>query len=66
MAMLEVLPKLYGDVLTTPQGMEELCQEQFPENVKMWAQHAPALLKVESPREIRFLDQLDEGEASAS
>lgn len=62
---IEVLPKLYGDVLTTPQVMEELCQEHFPQSVKMWAQHAPAWLKVESPREIRFLDQLDEGEASA-
>ena len=63
--VVEVLPPLYGDVLTTPQVMEELCQEHFPESVKRWAQHAPAWLKVDSPREIRFLDQLDEGEASA-
>lgn len=62
---IEVLPKLYGDVLTTPQVMQELRQEYFPSNVRRWAEEAPAWLKVESPREMRFLDQLDDGEASA-
>ena len=62
---VEVLPKLYSSVLTTPQVMQELCGEHFPDSVRMWAQHAPLWLKVESPLQMRFLDQLDDGEASA-
>ncbi len=62
---IEVLPKLYGDVRTTPQVLQELRQEHFPEVVRAWSERTPAWLRVESPHELRFLAQLDDGEASA-
>lgn len=62
---VEVLPKLYSSVLTTPQVMQELCGEHFPDSVRMWAQKVPVWLKIESARQVSFRDQLDDGEASA-
>lgn len=60
-----VLPKLYGRVLTTLEVVRELRQEPFPDVVRKWAEGPPAWLAIEKPRELRFLDQLDDGEASA-
>ena len=62
---VHALPKIYDQVLTTPQVMAELCLGHFPEIVRIWAEHPPAWLQIESPAATRFLDQLDEGEASA-
>jgi len=45
--------------------MAELCQGHFPEAVRKWAEHPPLWLQIESPAAIRFLDRLDDGEASA-
>jgi predicted nucleic acid-binding protein len=62
---IEVLPKLYGQVLTTPQVIEELTHAEAPSGVRAWARSLPAWLKIESPLKIDFLDTIDAGEASA-
>ncbi len=61
----DALPRLYGQVLTTPQVMADLHLPHFPALVRGWADHPPSWLKIESPVRVRFLDDLDEGEATA-
>jgi predicted nucleic acid-binding protein len=62
---VDALPALYGQVLTTPQVIEELNHAGTPDIVRSWAQSLPAWLKIESPLKINFLDTIDVGEASA-
>ncbi len=62
---VHTLPRLYRNVLTTPQVLDELRLGYFPEIVQKWAQAPPAWLQVEQPRTVSFLDCLDKGEASA-
>lgn len=62
---IDVLPLLYGQVLTTRQVMDELLKLSTPQAVRAWAQGSPAWLKIESPLSVDFLDTLDAGEASA-
>jgi predicted nucleic acid-binding protein len=63
--VIDVLPRLYGHILTTPNVMDELRLDKFPTVVSQWASRPPNWLVVESPAQIRFLDILDAGEASA-
>jgi predicted nucleic acid-binding protein len=62
---IDALPRLYGEVLTTPQVLNELRQGQFPAVVQQWAKNLPSWLKIESPARVKFADELDEGEATA-
>jgi len=62
---IEVLPALYGQVLTTPQVLDELKHSGTPEVVRAWAQAPTAWLKIEVPSRIDYLDTIDLGEASA-
>ena len=62
---IEFLPRLYGQVLTTPAVIHELCHDRFPALVKHWASRLPPWLSIQSPVETRFLKRLDLGEASA-
>jgi len=62
---IDVLPRLYGEILTTPQVLTELRQGQFPAVVRHWADCLPGWLKIESPTTVQFLESLDEGEATA-
>jgi predicted nucleic acid-binding protein len=62
---IEFLPRLYGDILTTPSVLQELSQARFPEVVTRWASYPPLWLLIQSPVQTKFLDILDIGEASA-
>jgi predicted nucleic acid-binding protein len=62
---IDALPALYGQVLTTPQVIEELRHPEAPDAVLAWAKTSPAWLKIESPLRVDFLDTIDVGEASA-
>jgi predicted nucleic acid-binding protein len=62
---IECLPRLYGDVLTTPTVISELREPHFPAVVQQWARQIPAWLKIVQPNHVDFLDRLDAGEASA-
>jgi len=62
---VDVLPRLFGEILTTPVVIGELRQGKFPEVVRQWADSPPAWLRVESPLNVQFLDRLDDGEATA-
>lgn len=61
----DVLPRLYGSVLTTPSVMNDLRLPHFPQVVQAWAQSPPEWLQVRPPTALSFLDLLDLGEASA-
>jgi uncharacterized protein len=61
---VDLLPRLYGTVLTTPQVVDELKMEHFPETVKLWAGSPPPWLGVHAPTALLDLD-LDLGETSA-
>ncbi len=63
--VIDVLPKLFGNVLTTSEVIRELRQEGFPDIVAKWAESPPAWLTVASPASVRFTESLDEGEAEA-
>ncbi len=62
---VDVLPKLYAPVYTTPQVISELQLGHFPETVRQWADNPPNWLHIQAPTTLRFLDRLDDGEASA-
>jgi predicted nucleic acid-binding protein len=62
---IDVLPALYGQVLTTPQVIEELSHAKTPDAVRAWVQTLPIWLKIESPLKVNFLESIDVGEASA-
>ena len=62
---IDALPALYGQVLTTPQVIDELRQAEAPDAVRAWVQSSPTWLKIESPLKVDFLDGIDVGEASA-
>ena len=62
---IDALPALYGQVLTTPQVIEELSHADTPSIVRAWVQSLPTWLKIESPFKVDFLDTIDVGEASA-
>lgn len=62
---IDVLPRLYGQVLTTPQVIGELGLPHFPDLVRAWANRPPTWLRVTAPAAIQFVDRLHEGEASA-
>lgn len=64
-AAIDCLPRLYGEVLTTPKVMEELGLSHFPEDVRQWAKQPPDWLIVRSPARLQFSNILDDGEASA-
>lgn len=63
--IIDSLHALYGEVLTTPEVIRELGLSHFPEPVRRWATQVPGWVRVESPRVVRFMDALDQGEASA-
>jgi predicted nucleic acid-binding protein len=46
---VNLLPALYGFVLTPPAVMSELSREQTPEEVRRWAAEPPAWLRIQAP-----------------
>jgi uncharacterized protein len=61
--VVEALPAIYGQIMTTPQVLGELQQPHFPESVRNWAGNPPDWLTIAQPLEIRFA--LGPGESSA-
>jgi predicted nucleic acid-binding protein len=64
-AAIDFLPRLYGEIYTTPQVLDELRQGRFPIAVQQWASDPAPWLKIASPASVQFLEELDEGEATA-
>ena len=62
---VNALPKLYGEVITAPQVISEMVAPGAPPSVSRFAKRPPEWLIVRSPVELRFVDQLDRGEAAA-
>jgi predicted nucleic acid-binding protein len=62
---IESLPALYGEVLTTPQVIDELRHTKTPAKVRAWLDSIPAWLKIESPAKIEPIEALHIGETSA-
>ena len=62
---IDVLPTLYGQVLTTPQVIDELSHKETPDSVRQWVKALPLWINIESPAKLNFLDIIDMGEASA-
>lgn len=63
---IEVLPALFGEVITPPAVLAELQHERTPAVVKVWAVRPPEWLRVVSPRvRLPATAKLDPGEAAA-
>jgi predicted nucleic acid-binding protein len=62
---IDVLPRLYEAIMTTPVVVAELRKPHFPAAVRHWAANLPDWLQIQQPAQVQFLEQLDEGEATA-
>lgn len=47
--LIEVLPKLFGEVLVPPTVVRELSNPHAPERLREWVAHLPAWFKVTAP-----------------
>lgn len=60
-----LLPLLFGGVYTAPEVMRELCHENAPAQVRLWASNKPDWLTVQRPLKQDPTLELDPGEAEA-
>jgi predicted nucleic acid-binding protein len=62
---VEVLPALFGRVITTPAVWSELHQEGTPEVVRRWTMQQPPWLEIRAPEALDPSLEVDRGEAEA-
>jgi len=64
---IEILPRIYGEVLIAPAVLEDLQDRNAPDAVRSWVAQAPHWMKICPLRGIphRSLDFLDRGEREA-
>ncbi|WP_428308025.1 DUF3368 domain-containing protein [Lacipirellula sp.] len=63
---VHLLPELFGQVITTPDVIDEMNQQASPEKLKQWVKQLPAWLEVREPQnQLPAVARLDRGEASA-
>jgi predicted nucleic acid-binding protein len=62
---LKLLPALYGEIIIAPAVLAEMSHPKAPAGLQSVAASPPSWLKVRQPVNVRFLDQLDDGEAEA-
>ena len=63
---VHLLPELFGQVVTTPDVIDEMNQQASPEKLKRWVEQLPAWLEVREPlTQLPAVARLDRGEASA-
>jgi predicted nucleic acid-binding protein len=64
---IDLLPKLYAEVVIPPAVRDELTSAQAPPSVREWIEHTPPWLKIVAPRTSRDtrLAMLDLGEREA-
>src|SRR5438128_4470165 len=61
----QVLPSLFGRVLTPPEVLAEMQHAKAPARVSAWAKNPPAWLEVRSPQETPHFPGLGPGESAA-
>lgn len=49
---VHLLPELFGQVVTTPDVIDEMTQQASPEKLKRWVEQLPGWLEVKEPRDI--------------
>ncbi len=63
---VDLLPKLFGQVITTQFVIEEMSQPSSPEKVRRWVSQLPTWLELKEPSSyLPEVARLDRGEASA-
>ena len=62
---LDLLPRLYGQIIVPPAVLSEMGHEGAPPGLRQISATPPAWLVVRKPASIRFSDRLDPGEAEA-
>ncbi len=62
---IEILPRLYTEILIPHAVLEELKHPVAPEPVRDWAAYPPNWLQVLTPKRSLTLEQLDLGETAA-
>ena len=60
-----LLAKIFGQVITPPNVLDEMRHLNAPEIVKAWAASLPAWLEVRAPRTFTVFDGLGDGESAA-
>ncbi|HTK76828.1 MAG TPA: hypothetical protein VL371_16295 [Gemmataceae bacterium] len=61
----QVLPSLFGRVITPPEVLAEMQHAKAPSRVRAWARDPPAWLEVCSPQEVASFPGLGPGESAA-
>ncbi len=61
----DVLPALFGRVLTAPAVIAEMRHQRSPQVVQAWAAAPPAWLEVQTPARVERVPTLGKGEAEA-
>lgn len=63
---VQLLPELFGRVVTTPDVVDEMNQPESPERIKLWVASLPNWLEVRQPiGHLPGVSRLGRGEASA-
>jgi len=62
---IEILPRLYTEILIPHAVLEELKHPVAPEPVRDWAAYPPSWLQVLTPKRSLTIEQLDLGETAA-
>lgn len=66
LALIDLLPELFGQIVVPPAVAEELSRPQTPEIVRSWMAQAPSWLQIQLPKTIDpSLDPIDAGEREA-
>lgn len=62
---LDILPALFGKVLVPPEVVAELNSPDRPQVVRIWAAALPPWVEVQTPRSVKAIESLHDGESSA-
>ncbi len=62
---VEILPRLFSEVVIPPAVARELSQPGTPEKVREWLARSPAWLAQKTPRDTSLVQNLDAGETEA-
>jgi predicted nucleic acid-binding protein len=63
--LVEILPKLYGSVIIPPEVAKELTAATGPVETRSFMAKSPAWLKVQAPKVVEHIKNLDPGERAA-
>jgi predicted nucleic acid-binding protein len=62
---IDVLPRIFGEVVIPPAVAAELTHPNTPTAVRPWFSSMPTWIKIQAPRRVDVIDRIDPGELEA-